>query len=79
MTIKHRIEQLEKNRPPESKATDEWLTKYAEPFENDEEREEISKFLEMLDQATDHVRVTGKVDPSMVTVGKVDQAKDAGR
>ena len=76
MTIKHRIEQLERNRPSESNATDDWLKKYAVPCESDEEQEEISKILEMLDQAT---RTTGKADPAMATVGEIDRAENGGR
>ncbi len=50
MTIKHRIEQLEQYRPPESKVIDEWLEKHAEPFESDEEKEETFKILEKYNQ-----------------------------
>jgi len=62
--------------------TDEWVKKYAELFENDEEREEVSKILEMLDQVTDHTITAGKAgkaDPAMATVGEIDRVKDAGR
>lgn len=50
MTIKRRIEQLEKVRLPESSALDELFEKYAEPFESVEERKEIEKIIEQIDQ-----------------------------
>ena len=50
MAIKHRIEQLEKINPARSNVIDEWLEKYAEPFESEEERKEIYKVLKQYDK-----------------------------
>ena len=78
MAIKRRIERLEKNHPtePEPSALDEFFEKYAEPCEGDEEKEEISKILEMLGQTTS---TTGKADPAMATLGEIDGAEDKCR
>ena len=45
MTIERRIERLEKIHPTKSMSEiDEWLLEGAEPYENDEERKEITLF-----------------------------------
>ena len=51
MAIKGRIEQLERKRLKEtgSSVIGEFLLKHAEPFENEEERKEILKILEKLE------------------------------